>query len=80
MFVHEASELGSGGIKDFFPRYKEKMQKANAAYWICPMGQTDGTPIVPLGLKGNLMGRLFCRPGDWGGLWATRFTRSTATG
>ena len=43
------------------------MQKANAAYWICPMGQTDGTPIVPLGLKGNLMGRLFCRPGDWGG-------------
>ena len=67
MFVHEASELGSGGIKDFFPRYKDKMKKANAAYWLCPMGQTDGTPIVPLGLKGNLMGRLFCRPGEWGG-------------
>ncbi len=67
MFVHEASELGSGGIKDFFPRYKDKMKRANAAYWLCPMGQTDGTPIVPLGLKGNLMGRLFCRPGEWGG-------------
>ncbi|MFP6888338.1 MAG: M20/M25/M40 family metallo-hydrolase, partial [Nitrospinota bacterium] len=67
MFVHEASELGSGGVKDFFPRYKDKMKKANAAYWLCPMGETDGTPIVPLGLKGNLMGRLFCRPGEWGG-------------
>lgn len=67
MFVHEASELGSGGLKDFFPRYKEKMKRANAAYWLCPMAQTDGTPIVPLGLKGNLMGRLFCRPGEWGG-------------
>lgn len=67
MFVHEASELGSGGIKDFFPRYKEKMMKAHAAYWLCPMAQTDGTPIVPLGLKGNLMGRFFCRSGDWGG-------------
>jgi len=67
MFVHEASELGSGGIKEFFPRYKQKMKKANAAYWLCPMAQTDGTPIVPLGLKGNLMGRFFCRPGGWGG-------------
>jgi len=67
MFVHEASELGSGGIKDFFPRHKDKMKKANAAYWLCPMAQTNGTPIVPLGLKGNLMGRLFCRPGEWGG-------------
>ncbi len=67
LFVHEASELGSGGIKDFFPRYKEEMKRANAAYWLCPMAQTDGTPIVPLALKGNLMGRLFCRPGEWGG-------------
>ncbi len=67
MFVHEASELGSGGIRDFFPRYKERMKRANAAYWLCPMAQADGTPIVPLGLKGNLMGRLFCRPGAWGG-------------
>lgn len=67
MFVHEASELGSGGIRDFFPRYKERMKRADAAYWLCPMAQADGTPIVPLGLKGNLMGRLFCRPGAWGG-------------
>lgn len=67
MFVHEASELGSGGLKDFFPRHKRKMERADAAYWLCPMAQTDGTPIVPLSLKGNLMGRLFCRPGVWGG-------------
>ncbi len=67
MFVHEASELGSGGIKDFFPRYKDKMKRADAAFWLCPMAQTDGTPIVPLALKGNLMGRLICRPGEWGG-------------
>ncbi len=67
MFVHEASELGSGGMKDFFPRYKGKMKRVNAVYWLCPMAQTDGTPIVPLALKGNLMGRLFCRPGEWGG-------------
>ena len=67
MFVHEASELGSGGIMDFFPRYRERMRKADAVCWLCPMAHADGTPIVPLGLKGNLMGRLFCRPGAWGG-------------
>ena len=75
MFVHEASELGSGGIKDFFPRYREQMGRANAAYWLCPMAQTDGTPIVPLGLKGNLMGRLVCRPGEWGGTAGQRDSR-----
>jgi acetylornithine deacetylase/succinyl-diaminopimelate desuccinylase-like protein len=67
IFVHEASELGSGGIKDFFPRYKNRLQRADAAYWLCPMAQKDGTPVIPLSLKGNLMGRLFCRPGEWGG-------------
>lgn len=67
LFVHEASELGSGGIRDFFPRFRERMRRANAAFWLCPMAHADGTPIVPLGLKGNLMGRLFCRSGEWGG-------------
>jgi acetylornithine deacetylase/succinyl-diaminopimelate desuccinylase-like protein len=67
MFVHEASELGSGGLKEFFPAHKSEMQKADAVHWLWPMARKDGAGIVPLSLKGNLMGRLICRSGEWGG-------------
>jgi len=67
MFVLEASELGSGGIRDFFPGHLERMRRADAVHFLCPLAHTDGTPIVPLAMKGNLMGRLVCRPGAWGG-------------
>ncbi|MHC4984314.1 MAG: M20/M25/M40 family metallo-hydrolase [Planctomycetota bacterium] len=67
MFVFEASELGSGGLEEFVPRYAQDLQKADAVHWLWPMAHPDGTPIVPLSLKGNLMGRLVCRGGDWGG-------------
>ena len=67
MFVLEASELGSGGIREFVPSRTEDLRQADAVHWLCPMGHPDGVPIVPLGVKGNLMGRLVCSGGDWGG-------------
>ena len=67
MFVLEASELGSGGIKEFVPRFADELREADLVHWLCPMARPDGQPIVPLALKGNLMGRLVCRAGDWGG-------------
>ena len=67
MFVLEASELGSGGIKEFVPQFAEQLGEADLVHWLCPMAHPNGDPIVPLALKGNLMGRLVCRGGDWGG-------------
>ncbi len=67
IFVLEASELGSGGIREFVPSRIEGLQRADAVHWLCPLAHPDGVPIVPLGVKGNLMGRLVCEGGDWGG-------------
>ncbi len=67
VFVLEASELGSGGIREFVPSRIEELRLADAVHWLCPLAHPDGVPIVPLGVKGNLMGRLTCRGGDWGG-------------
>ena len=67
IFVLEASELGSGGIREFVPRYAEELRQADLVHWLCPMAHPGGEPIVPLALKGNLMGRLVCRGGEWGG-------------
>ena len=67
VFVLEASELGSGGIREFVPSRVEDLRLADAVHWLCPLAHPDGVPIVPLGVKGNLMGRLVCRGGDWGG-------------
>ena len=67
VFVLEASELGSGGIREFVPTRAEDLRLADAVHWLCPLAHPDGVPIVPLGVKGNLMGRLVCRGGDWGG-------------
>ena len=67
VFVLEASELGSGGIREFVPSRVEDLRLADAVHWLCPLAHPDGVPIVPLGVKGNLMGRLICRGGDWGG-------------
>ena len=67
MFVLEASELGSGGIREFVPSRLEDLRLADAVHWLCPLAHPDGVPIVPLGVKGNLMGRLVCRGGEWGG-------------
>ena len=65
MFVLEASELGSGGIKEFIPRFKSELIDADAVLWLCPMANSDGTPIIPLSVKGNLMGKLICKGGKW---------------
>ena len=67
VFVLEASELGSGGIREFVPSRIEDLRLAGAVHWLCPLAHPDGVPIVPLGVKGNLMGRLVCKSGDWGG-------------
>ena len=67
VFVLEASELGSGGIREFVPSRLEDLRLADAVHWLCPLAHPDGVPIVPLGVKGNLMGRLVCKGGDWGG-------------
>ena len=67
VFVLEASELGSGGIREFVPSRIEDLRLADAVHWLCPLAHPDGLPIVPLGVKGNLMGRLVCRGGNWGG-------------
>ena len=67
MFVLEASELGSGGIREFVPSNIEKLRTADAVHWLCPMAHPNGIPIVPLSIKGNLMGRLVCKGGQWGG-------------
>ena len=67
LFVLEASELGSGGIREFVPSRVEDLRLADAVHWLCPLAHPDGVPIVPLGVKGNLMGRLVCSGGDWGG-------------
>ena len=67
MFVLEASELGSGDIREFVPSRIEDLRTADAVHWLCPLAHPDGVPIVPLGVKGNLMGRLVCKGGDWGG-------------
>ncbi len=67
VFVLEASELGSGGIREFVPSRVEDLRLADAVHWLCPLAHPDGAPIVPLGVKGNLMGRLVCKGGDWGG-------------
>ena len=67
VFVLEASELGSGGIREFVPSRVEDLRAADAVHWLCPLAHPDGVPIVPLGVKGNLMGRLVCKGGDWGG-------------
>ena len=67
VFVLEASELGSGGIREFVPSRVEDLRLADAVHWLCPLAHPDGVPIVPLGVKGNLMGRLACKGGDWGG-------------
>ena len=67
VFVLEASELGSGGIREFVPSRAEDLGAADAVHWLCPLAHPDGVPIVPLGVKGNLMGRLVCKGGDWGG-------------
>ena len=67
VFVLEASELGSGGIREFVPSRLEDLRLADAVHWLCPLAHPDGVPIVPLGVKGNLMGRLVCRGGEWGG-------------
>ena len=67
VFVLEASELGSGGIREFVPSRIEDLRLADAVHWLCPLAHPDSVPIVPLGVKGNLMGRLVCKGGDWGG-------------
>ena len=67
VFVLEASELGSGGIREFVPSRIEDLRLADAVHWLCPLAHPDGIPIVPLGVKGNLMGRLICKGGEWGG-------------
>jgi acetylornithine deacetylase/succinyl-diaminopimelate desuccinylase-like protein len=67
MLVFEASELGSGGIREFVPSYIEELRSADAVLWLCPLAHPNGVPIVPLAVKGNLMGRLICRGGNWGG-------------
>lgn len=67
VFVLEASELGSGGIREFVPSRVGDLRLADAVHWLCPLAHPDGVPIVPLGVKGNLMGRLVCKGGDWGG-------------
>lgn len=67
MFVLEASEIGSSGMSQFIAEHGDRLRGADGVYWLFPMGDSDGTPIVPLGLKGQLMGRFTCRGGDWGG-------------
>jgi len=67
MFVLEASELGSGGIREFVPSRAGELRQADAVLWLCPMAHPNGVPIVPLAVKGNLMGRLICKGGEWGG-------------
>ncbi len=67
IMVFEASELGSGGIRDFVNKHQKEMLESDLVLWLCPMAHSNGVPIVPLSIKGNLMGRLICKGGDWGG-------------
>ena len=67
MFVLEASELGSGGIREVVPSHAGELRQSDAVLWLCPMAHPNGVPIVPLAVKGNLMGRLICKGGEWGG-------------
>ena len=34
MFVHEASELGSAGFREFIPKYAARLRKADLSYWL----------------------------------------------
>lgn len=67
IMVFEASELGSGGIREFVSKHQKELLESDLVLWLCPMAHSDGVPIVPLSVKGNLMGRLISKGGDWGG-------------
>jgi acetylornithine deacetylase/succinyl-diaminopimelate desuccinylase-like protein len=67
ILVQEASELGSGSIGGFVEDHLDELQKADVAWWPLVTARPDGTPVMYLGAKGGVYGKLRCRTGSWGG-------------
>ncbi|HEY8449127.1 MAG TPA: M20/M25/M40 family metallo-hydrolase, partial [Bacillota bacterium] len=67
ILVQEASELASGSMAGFVAAHQETLRQADVVWWPMFSQRPDGTPVVHLGAKGNMMGKFRCRGGDWGG-------------
>jgi acetylornithine deacetylase/succinyl-diaminopimelate desuccinylase-like protein len=63
----EASELGSASLPPFVREHIAELREADVAYWPWHTQRADGTGVVWLGCKGNLMFNLRLRAGAWGG-------------
>lgn len=67
VLVQEASEMASGSIIGFVRDHQDELRNADVVWWPMFSDRSDGTSVVHLGAKGNMMGKFRCVAGDWGG-------------
>lgn len=67
ILVQEASELGSGSIAGFVDDHLRELQVADVVWWPLVTARPTGKPVMYLGAKGGVYGKLRCRSGAWGG-------------
>jgi len=60
ILVQESSEIGSGSIAGFVRDHLEELRQADVVWWPLVTARPDGTPVMYLGAKGGIYGKLRC--------------------